>query len=291
MRLNVILLAQLAFASAFSPAASTVSRSTAKCKPALTTMHAEGLVVTAIRHTVALPTMYALLSAHEYMTHRYLMHLGDRRSLKKWITQALRIDRLAAEDNGHMEHHAETLDNMGLRNDTRWRLSPASVALDHDQFRGTAFNWQNYAIVALTMPIYVVPVFALMGWSLEQTMAIFLPSVLLHMLVWNALHPPMHGMPFVPAHVGPPSWVLAGFLRRGRIGRWLYLNHAGHHVLRGKANYNVVCPLADHLFGTYVPPERWMGEMQLTPEGQSIRGPVVAPKGVPDSLQPQGLQG
>ena len=38
-------------------------------------MHPDGVVATAIQYTLALPTMYALISAHEYVTHKYLMHL------------------------------------------------------------------------------------------------------------------------------------------------------------------------------------------------------------------------
>ena len=34
---------------------------------------------------------------------------------------------------------------------------------------------------------------------------LLLPGMLVHALVWNMLHPPMHGLPKVPASVGAPS--------------------------------------------------------------------------------------
>ena len=80
--------------------------------------------------------------------------------------------------------------------------------------------------------------------------------MLLHALVWNMLHPPMHGLPDVPFSVGAPSSWLA-FARNTPYFRYIYENHQGHHVLGGQANYNVCCPLTDHLLGTYVPPSTW----------------------------------
>ena len=74
--------------------------------------------------------------------------------------------------------------------------------------------------------------------------------MLLHALVWNALHPNMHALPEVPWRVGAPSSVLA-WARSTWYFRYLYQNHEGHHVLAGQANYNVACPGTDHLVGTY----------------------------------------
>lgn len=34
-------------------------------------------------------------------------------------------------------------------------------------------------------------------------------------------------------------------------------NHEGHHVIGGQGNYNVACPLTDHLVGTYVKEASW----------------------------------
>jgi hypothetical protein len=36
--------------------------------------------------------------------------------------------------------------------------------------------------------------------------------------------------------------------------RWMVSNHVGHHVVRGRGNFNIVFPGPDYLFGTgFVP--------------------------------------
>jgi len=128
-----------------------------------------------------------------------------------------------------------------------------------------------------------------MGWSLPETFALLLPSMLLHAVVWNAIHPPMHGLPPVPLTAGFGTALPGGEAFSKRIlesgyGRWIYENHMGHHVLGGQCNYNVCCPMADHLLGTYVPTAEWQPKMRPLPAGASIRGPVVEPQshgGVP----------
>ena len=51
----------------------------------------------------------------------------------------------------------------------------------------------------------------------------------------------------------------------------------GHHVLSGQCNYNVCCPMTDHLLGTYVPTEVWQTKMRPLPANAQVRGPVVEP--------------
>ena len=55
----------------------------------------------------------------------------------------------------------------------------------------------------------------------------------------------------------------------------------GHHVLGGQCNYNVCCPMTDHLLGTYVPTAEWQPKMRPLPANAQTRGPVVAPTNVP----------
>ena len=40
------------------------------------------------------------------------------------------------------------------------------------------------------------------GWTPLETLAILLPCMLVHAAVWNAIHPPMHGLPPVTADAG-----------------------------------------------------------------------------------------
>jgi hypothetical protein len=66
----------------------------------------------------------------------------------------------------------------------------------------------------------------------------------------------MHGLPDVPLNVGLPSAWLAG-LRRTAYFKYLYQNHEGHHVVGGVGNFNVACPLTDHLVGSYHSEGSW----------------------------------
>ena len=129
-----------------------------------------------------------------------------------------------------------------------------------------------------------IPAFALLGFSLPGTLAVLFPGMLLHALIWNTLHPPMHGLGDVSMATGAPSRWLAR-LRDSRYFRYVYENHQGHHVMGGKCNYNVCCPGTDHLLGTYVPVDVWVNRMRAVPaEGAVERwGPAVEPAGVPQA--------
>lgn len=239
--------------------------------------------------------MYCLMSLNEYMTHRYFQHLEFNRPeslpwLKSLIARATG-DPVAPKvpGDGHVEHHAETYDDMSLKNDERWRSNSVAQQLDDDEFRGTAFHWSATAIMTTQMLPSVLPTYALMGWSLPETFAILLPSMLVHAAAWNAIHPPMHGLAPVPLSAGfgtrlPGGQAFSNWLLESAYGRWIYENHMGHHVLGGQANYNVCCPFADHLLGTYVPTAGWQPKMRPLPLHAEVRGPVVAPQshgGVP----------
>ena len=42
-----------------------------------------------------------------------------------------------AKGGGHVEHHAETLDDMSLKADPKWRASAPAAVLVDDPYRGT----------------------------------------------------------------------------------------------------------------------------------------------------------
>ena len=130
--------------------------------------------------------------------------------------------------------------------------------------RGTAFSWTVTGLMTFQMLPTTLPVFALMGFSLLQTFAVLLPGMLIHAAMWNMLHPPMHGLPEVTSNYGFPTWP-AKFLLNTKFGKYIYENHQGHHVLGGQCNYNVCCPLTDHILGTYVKPEVWSKKMRAVP--------------------------
>ena len=246
-------------------------------------------IAAAAKTAAALPTMYALMSANEYATHRWYQHAEFNNNkvmqalacflLRKPIQQGHKI-----RGGGHVEHHAETYDDMTLKRDQRWSKSPAAQSLDSDKWRGTAFTWKTTALMTFQMLWTTIPAFHLLGFNLGATMAFLLPSMLLHALIWNMLHPPMHGLPDVPFHVGAPSTWLSQF-RNSAYFRFIYQNHQGHHVLGGQCNYNVCCPLVDHLLGTYEPVSAWAPAMRAVPSKDDAArwGDAVEPKGVPQA--------
>mmetsp|Transcript_1741 Transcript_1741/g.3564 ORF Transcript_1741/g.3564 Transcript_1741/m.3564 type:complete len:347 (-) Transcript_1741:335-1375(-) len=229
---------------------------------------------TITRWVLAGPVLYALMSVNEYFTHRYYQHTGFNKSefLQSVARFFLRLKKgepvPRVGGGGHVEHHAETLDDMSLKlhDDSiggRWRTTAAAKMLDSDPYRGTAFTWLVTGIMTVQMLPTTLPVFHLMGFSLARTFQILIPGMIIHALIWNALHPHMHGLPDVPISVGVPSWPMAG-LRKTPYFKWLYMNHEGHHVVGGQGNYNVACPLTDHLCGTYVPQSEWRPRQAAT---------------------------
>lgn len=146
---------------------------------------------------------------------------------------------------------------MSLKTDNPvWMASAPAQRMVGNKYRGTAFTWGVTRDMCLQCVPTVFPAFALLGWSVPATLALWLPAMILHGLVWNALHPNMHGLPDVPAEDGLPSATLKGW-RGSPVFEYLRLNHVGHHVASGKVNYNVCCPGMDHLVGTYMSVEAW----------------------------------
>merc|ERR1711920_94523 len=256
-------------------------------------------MVGVVGSVAALPTLYALMSVNEYCTHRWYQHEEFNRdhALQRFCQRIAflfrrrplfkvdgRRNTVKIWGGGHVEHHAETYDDMSLKKDPRWRRSKAAASLDADAFRGTAFTWQTTGLMTVQMLPSTLPVFMLLGFSFLQTLAVLLPGMLIHALVWNMLHPPMHGLPDVPASVGAPSsWLTS--LRNTAYFRYIYENHQGHHVLGGQANYNVCCPMTDHLLGSYVPSSIWTKRMRAVPGPDATErwGVPVEPVGVPQA--------
>lgn len=277
------LLLLLSGAAAFAPAA---QRSLSMTPPLAPARAAQPQMVGTVGKILALPTMYALMSVNEYVTHRYFQHAEfNKQAFLQRASQLLTGKPIKVRGGGHVEHHAETYDDMSLKNDERWKRTPAAASLNDDVFRGTAFSWKVSGLMCIQMLPTTLPAYAALGFTLPATVALLLPSMLLHALLWNALHPPMHGLGNVPISYGAPSSTLSRFLN-SRYFKWIYENHMGHHVLGGQCNYNVCCPLTDHLVGTFVPTKDWAPKMRPLPRGAEIIAPAVAPRGVPQLPEP-----
>merc|ERR1711966_513179 len=221
-----------------------------------------------------LPLMYGLMSANEYVTHRYYQHNEvGKLELYQTLRKMNKIPKL--DGGGHVEHHAETYDDtMFLKTDDPvWMKSAPAQRLNSDPWRGTIFTWQVTAMMFAQCIPSVYPAFYALGWDAASTTALFVPAMILHGLVWNSLHPDMHGLPDVPASVGLPSSVMAGF-RGSPVFEWLRLDHVGHHVASGQVNYNVCCPGMDHLVGTFMPEEEWTPKIRVK-EAKEIKGALA----------------
>ena len=222
-----------------------------------------------IRQLAAAPALYALMSINEYFTHKYYQHAEFNTSpWFQWLARTFVYGPLGKKvpktrGGGHVEHHAETLDDMTLKTDAKWRSTKVAKSLDDDLYRGTAFTWTVTGIMTFQMLWTTIPTFWLMGYKLKHTFMCLAPGMLLHAAVWNALHPNMHSLPDIPISDGVPSSWLA-WARSSKFFKFLYVNHEGHHVIGGKGNYNVCCPLTDHLVGTFIPEKAWRPRARST---------------------------
>lgn len=226
----------------------------------------------AIRIALAVPTMYSCMSFSEYVTHRYYQHADfNKNKIMQFIASLILRNQtgLKIRGGGHVEHHAETLDDMSLKGDDRWKQSPAAISLNSDPYRGTAFTWQVTFYMFIQLIATCIPVMSLIGWSPLATVGWIVPSLAAHTLVWNALHPAMHGLPDIAFSEGPPASLLSKF-RSSKLFKFLEMNHVGHHVVGGVGNYNVCCPGCDNVFGTYIKGEDW--RRKVAPEYRGMYG-------------------
>lgn len=119
--------------SKFTPSSIHSSKQTSKSALCLNTAAAS---------LIAVPTLYCLMSINEYITHRYYQHTEfNKNSILQVIARFFNLPT-KIKGGGHVEHHAETYDDMTLKTDDAWRRTPAAKSLDNDVYRGTAFNWE-----------------------------------------------------------------------------------------------------------------------------------------------------
>jgi len=277
--MGAALMGSIASASAFAPVVGKVGgrarvglSSCARTRPS---RDAETKMDMGIASAIAgIPLMYGLLSGNEYVTHRYFQH-NEMGKLK--IYQSLKKQGKLPHlpTTVHVEHHAETYDDMMLKTDDPvWMKSKPAQLLNDDPYRGTIFAWDATALMFAQCIPSVYPAFFLLGWSFAATTALFVPAMLIHGLVWNALHPHMHGLPDVPASVGLPSSVFAS-LRGSAVFEYLRVHHVGHHVASGQVNYNVCCPGMDAIVGTFMTEEEWTPKIRFR-EAKVIEGALAS---------------
>ena len=185
MRASVLLLlAAIAPAHAFFPSKTPGSRvvsarSQQVRQPSARSARAPVMVLAATpalgfcaRAVASLPVMYGLMSVNEYMTHRWYQHSEFNTDAKiqavmRFLMKPFNKPVPKVDGGGHVEHHAETLDDMTLKTDAKWRANKVAKMLDGDVYRGTAFTWPVSAIMTTQMLPSVLPIYRLLGFSLR----------------------------------------------------------------------------------------------------------------------------
>ncbi|CAE7888656.1 CPK10 [Symbiodinium sp. KB8] len=168
-----------------------------------------------------LAALYIIMSFCEYVYHRYFQHLGlNKVDAVRAVRSTLNLSTFRGD--GHVEHHRETVEE-----DMSLTIEPGrDPILDMDPWRGTCFPWDGFAKMSAGVMLLAYPTLTLLGWSGFVIVPVVMTAMILHALVWNALHPNMHGLEDVPVEVGAPSWVLAG-LRDSAVFNYLRTNHEG----------------------------------------------------------------
>eukprot|EP00959_Pyramimonas_sp_CCMP1952_P429286 8991044-Pyramimonas_sp.AAC.1 len=88
------------------------------------------------------------------------------------------------DGGGHVEHHAETLDDMSLRQDAKWKKTPMYERLSYkNAWRGTAFEWAITGLMCAQMAPQVYPLYmGVFGWGFLHTTTFFAGGMMLHAL-------------------------------------------------------------------------------------------------------------
>ena len=131
------------------------------------------------------------MSLSEYITHRFYQHAEFNRSRFVQFVASFILQNqgkgFKIKGGGHVEHHAETLDDMSLKNDERWLKSPAALTLNSDPYRGTAFTWKVTFFMFIQLLITCIPVMGWLGFSPLATVGWIVPFLTVHTLIWIAL--------------------------------------------------------------------------------------------------------
>ena len=164
--------------------------------------------------------VYSVCSTCEWVLHKWLMH-NPKRHLGKF----------------HIAHHRETKDDMTLG-----MVTDDPYVMDCD-WRGTGFSWR--------MTLRIFPIVVTLGFFsecfLSRAATCFLTVLFAYtVIIWNAVHPAMHGMAQPPLWYGPSVPIAVPHALR----RFLVRYHRAHHASKGTRNFNITLPGADWMFGT-----------------------------------------
>ena len=149
------------------------------------------------------------MSFFEHLAHRHFMH---RKSIvDRWFPRVF--------ESHAVNHHRRYFKIFNFEPDENGRVENIRLSL------------------LPSMPLALI-FSGFVFWFSWKASATFLLAILVHHLIWNAIHTEMHN----PRQRFFANWGVYKFLAR---------YHLMHHRYPGK-NYNVVVPLADFVFGTYI---------------------------------------
>lgn len=189
--------------------------------------------------------LYIVISLAEWLSHYYLMHFNG--FFKTFIEYFL----IKLETN-HIDHHKETRLDQTLPDDFIEE--------------GTIFNLTDSIIVILLM-LLLAYLFWLFFPGFKKSFS--LPFILFftfilansYFYVWGSIHThyhnryiennkPLKNNPKVTIYAPIPFFVPN---ESSAAYKYLLWYHTLHHLNKGqdKTHYNVLCPMFDHIFGTY----------------------------------------
>lgn len=171
-------------------------------------------------------SVYLVASLQEWLFHKYLMH---RNSLSLFKSLYL----------NHILHHKTTMEDYSIRNGETEYICVDIYGTEDILQIAFVFSFNTgffYFVFGKTVSLFII----------STTVAMML---LVNILVWNTIHPYVHGMD--PALVCHPPGLAKKYLseKSNPIVRFLVENHKRHHDNKN-TNFNIVFPGADYLLGT-----------------------------------------
>lgn len=169
--------------------------------------------------------VYVLISFYEWFIHRHIMH-GNPEFLKKFPIFGNYLSKTAID---HVEHHKHVNIDMTLKTD--------------EESEGVYFPW---SVTLITTIIFFINAMGL----IPNAFVVAVLVVALHNILWNNWHTRFHDYKKdVTLSHGLPKFSI---FPTGIIYDALWKYHTLHHAQKGdKYNFNIICPLFDHVFGTY----------------------------------------
>lgn len=168
------------------------------------------------KYIIGIVSIILLGSLYEYIAHRFIMH-----NISNFVGKA------------HIEHHKETNDDMSLQY--------TSSFLDKiDKERNLIIRYE----MNIQFFIFLL-VFGLLIWRFLIGTNYYVPIIVAFLitcyvgLIWNSIHPQMHGREPYNGESGFP-----GIIPRKFLG-FFEKHHMKHHKSKGTKNFNITLPLVD----------------------------------------------